>query len=105
MKPPIHDQLVVLMLTEYGDVVSRALVVERCLDDRLKRMGGGRPQGRGGFMKKQKVQGGHQGKQVVCFKCKKVGHLGHECKNYFICGRSGHVRKLCPHGGQQSVVQ
>ena len=45
LKPPIHDQLVVLMLTEYGDVVNRALVVERCLDDRLKRnerMGGGR---------------------------------------------------------------
>ena len=108
LKPPIHHQLVVLMLTEYRDVVNRALVVERCLDDRLKRnerMGGGRPQGRGGFMKKQKVQGGHQGKQVVCFKCKKVGHLSHECKNCFICGQSGHVKRFCPHGGQQSVVQ
>ena len=61
LRPPIHDQLVVLMLTDYRDVVNRALVIERCLDDRLRRserLGGGRPQGGGGFVKKQKVQGG-----------------------------------------------
>ena len=33
LRPPIHDQLVVLMLTEYRDVVNRDLVVERCLVD------------------------------------------------------------------------
>ena len=61
LRPPIHDQLMVLMLTEYRDVVNRAFVVERCFDDRQRRnekMGGVRPQGGGGFVKKQKVQGG-----------------------------------------------
>ena len=28
LRPPIHDQLVVLMFTEYRDVVNRALIVE-----------------------------------------------------------------------------
>ena len=34
LRPPINDQLVVLMLTEYKDVVNRALIVERCFDNR-----------------------------------------------------------------------
>ena len=33
LRPPIHDQLVVLMLTEYRDVVNKAFLVERCLVD------------------------------------------------------------------------
>ena len=33
LRPPIHDQLVVLMLTEYRDVPNKALVVERCFDE------------------------------------------------------------------------
>ena len=56
-------------------------------------------------MKKQKVQGGQPGKQVVCFKCKKVGHHGQDCKSCFTCGQPGHVKRFCPHGGQQSVIQ
>ena len=62
LRPPIHDQLVVLMLTEYRDVVDRALIVERCFDDRQRmyarrneKRSGIRPQGSGGFIKKQKV--------------------------------------------------
>ena len=65
LRPPIHDQLVVLMLTEYRDVVNRDLVVERCLVDlqrviewRNEKRGGARPQGGDGFLKKQKVQVG-----------------------------------------------
>ena len=65
LKPPIHDQLVVLMLTEYRDVVNRAFVVERCLVDRQRarewrneKRGGVKSQGGDGFHKKQKVQVG-----------------------------------------------
>ena len=67
--------------------------------------GGVRPHRGGDFVKKQKVQGGQQGKQVVCHKCKQVGHLGQDCRNCFTCGKPGHTRVMCPHGGQQSVTQ
>ena len=51
-----------LMLTQYRDAVNRMLVIERGLDERQKifdrtnvKRGGDRPQGGGGYFKKQKV--------------------------------------------------
>ena len=100
LRPPIHDQLVVLMLTEYRDVVNITLVVERCFEDRQRmyerrneKRGGVRPQGGGGFIKMQKVQVGQQGNQVVCSKCKKEGHIGRNYKNCFTFGQSGHMSR------------
>ena len=105
LRPPIHDQLVVLMLTEYRDVVNRALVIERCFVERQRlferrneKRGGVRPQGGGGFVKKKKVQGGQQGNQVVCSKCTKKGHIGQNCKNCFNCGQPGHMSRECSLG-------
>ena len=84
------------------DAVSRALVSERGLDERqmipegtsVKRGGNG-PHGEGGSRKRQKSH------QIACARCRKSGHVGKNCNNYYICGQAGHVRAGCPQRNQK----
>ena len=125
LRPNIQSQLIMLMLTDYGDAVNRALLVERSLDERQRmyersdsKRTSDRAQGSGGsFFKKQK---GHQAapqkmqkkgqsfqqkKPVGCDKCKMPGHSAKECRNCFQCGQPGHFSRRCPQRVQQGGAQ
>ena len=59
---------------------------QRTSEWRNEKRGGVRPQGSGDSIKKQKEQTGQKGMQVMCHRCKKMGHHGRNFKKCFTYG-------------------
>ena len=54
-------------------------------------------------IKRKKEQAKPLDRQVMCRRCKMMGHHATDCRKCYKCGLLGHVGRRCPQGAQQKM--
>lgn len=113
LRPSIREKVVILKLQRYADVVDRALIAERSINETNgvcnNKHGGPSPSNKFQTFELSEPQRprvlGTISDTRMCYQCKKVGHIRENCPKSktlsdarlcYQCKKVGHIRENCP---------